>query len=49
MWWVVAASVVVGLVAAYLVWTAGRVERLQSRAELAARALDAHLLRRAAA
>ncbi|MBQ0977090.1 hypothetical protein [Micromonospora sp. M61] len=48
MWWVVAASVVVGL-AAYLIWTAGRVERLQSRAELAARALDAHLLRRAAA
>ncbi|MCZ7375520.1 hypothetical protein [Micromonospora sp. WMMC250] len=49
MWWVVAASVVVGLVAAYLIWTAGRVDRLQGRAELAARALDAHLLRRAAA
>ncbi|RKN39408.1 hypothetical protein [Micromonospora endolithica] len=49
MWWVVSATLAVALVAAYLVWTAGRVERLQSRAELAARALDAHLLRRAAA
>ncbi|WP_434743645.1 hypothetical protein [Micromonospora sp. SH-82] len=49
MWWVVAVVVVVGLVAAYLIWTAGRVERLQVRAEAAARALDAHLLRRAAA
>ncbi|MER5454990.1 hypothetical protein ABT008_09405 [Micromonospora sp. NPDC002389] len=49
MWWVVGATVVVALVAAYLIWTAGRVERLQSRAQLAARALDAHLLRRAAA
>ncbi|MFF0152094.1 hypothetical protein [Micromonospora sp. NPDC005203] len=49
MWWVVAAIVVLGLVVAYLVWTAGRVQRLQGRAELAARALDAHLLRRAAA
>ncbi|MGC1210282.1 MAG: hypothetical protein WA890_03300 [Micromonospora sp.] len=49
MWWVVGAVIVVGLVAAYLVWTVGRVERLQTRAESAARALDAHLLRRAAA
>ncbi|MFC5942816.1 hypothetical protein [Micromonospora harpali] len=49
MWWVVGASLVVGLVAAYLIWTAGRVERLRVRAESAARALDAHLLRRAAA
>ncbi|MFC0005358.1 hypothetical protein [Micromonospora siamensis] len=49
MWWLVGAGLVLGLVAAYLTWTAGRVERLQSRAELAARALDAHLLRRAAA
>ncbi|MFG3707539.1 hypothetical protein ACGF7U_22825 [Micromonospora sp. NPDC047670] len=49
MWWVVVAALVVGLVAAYLVWTAGRVDRLHARAELAARALDAHLLRRAAA
>ncbi|SCF27020.1 hypothetical protein GA0074695_5007 [Micromonospora viridifaciens] len=49
MWWVVGAVVVVGLVTAYLTWTANRVERLQARAESAARALDAHLLRRAAA
>jgi hypothetical protein len=49
MWWVVGTVLVVALVAAYLIWTAGRVERLQSRAESAARALDAHLLRRAAA
>lgn len=48
MWWVVGATLVVALLATYLVWTAGRVERLQDRAELAARALDAHLLRRAA-
>ncbi|MEU6076517.1 hypothetical protein [Micromonospora sp. NPDC047074] len=47
-WWVVAAALVVGLVAAYLIWTAGRVDRLHARAELAARALEAHLLRRAA-
>ncbi|MCL7458503.1 hypothetical protein AB0J85_07285 [Micromonospora echinofusca] len=47
-WWVLAA-LVVGLVVAYLVWTAGRVARLHARAELAARALEAHLLRRAAA
>ncbi|MEU4775863.1 hypothetical protein [Micromonospora sp. NPDC023644] len=48
-WWVVAATLVLGLVAVYLVWTAGRVGRLHARAELAARALEAHLLRRAAA
>jgi hypothetical protein len=47
-WWV-GAILLVGLVAAYLSWTAGRVERLRVRAESAARALDAHLLRRAAA
>jgi hypothetical protein len=49
MWWVVGGVLVVGLAAAYLLWTAGRVQRLQARAESAARALDAHLLRRAAA
>ena len=49
MWWVVGAVGVLGLVSAYLIWTASRVERLQGRAQLAARALDAHLLRRAAA
>lgn len=49
MWWVVGAALAVALVVAYLIWTAGRVERLRVRAETAARALDAHLLRRAAA
>ncbi|QLQ35179.1 hypothetical protein [Micromonospora robiginosa] len=49
MWWVVGAALVLGLVSAYLIWTAGRVQRLQVRADSAARALDAHLLRRAAA
>ncbi|XTZ17956.1 hypothetical protein ACQSSU_11580 [Micromonospora echinospora] len=49
MWWVVGAVVSVVLVVAYLIWTASRVERLHLRAESAARALDAHLLRRAAA
>jgi len=47
--------VVVGFVAvaavlvAYLWWTAGRVQRVHSRAASAGRALDQHLLRRAAA
>ncbi|MGI5215340.1 hypothetical protein [Plantactinospora sp. CA-290183] len=49
MWWVVGAVVVVVLVSAYLAWTAARVDRLHHRVESAARALDAHLLRRAAA
>ncbi|WP_320067996.1 hypothetical protein [Micromonospora sp. RTGN7] len=49
MWWWVGASLVVGLISAYLIWTAGRVDRLRLRAEAAARALEAHLLRRAAA
>ncbi|MFE0594076.1 hypothetical protein [Micromonospora echinospora] len=49
MWWVVGTVTAVVLVAAYLIWTASRVERLHLRAESAARALDAHLLRRAAA
>ncbi|MEV4756726.1 hypothetical protein AB0J86_16645 [Micromonospora sp. NPDC049559] len=47
--WVVAVLAGVVLVSAYLVWTAARVERLHSRVAAAARALDAHLLRRAAA
>jgi hypothetical protein len=49
MWWVAAVVAVVVLVSAYLVWTAGRVDRLHLRVAAAARALDAHLLRRAAA
>jgi hypothetical protein len=49
MWWVVGAVVVISLVSVYLTWTAGRVDRLHTRVASAARALDAHLLRRAAA
>lgn len=49
MWWVVVVTLVVALVAAYLIWTAARVNRLQMRVSSAARALDAHLVRRAAA
>jgi len=49
MWWVAAVLVTVLLVTAYLSWTAARVERLHARVASAARALDAHLLRRAAA
>ncbi|MFX0594838.1 hypothetical protein [Melissospora conviva] len=49
MWWMVTAALIVALVAAYLIWTAGRVERLHIRAESAERALEAHLVRRAAA
>ncbi|HEU4421568.1 MAG TPA: hypothetical protein VFR67_03395, partial [Pilimelia sp.] len=49
MWWVVAVVTAVALVATYLTWLAGRVDRLHARAASASRALDAHLLRRAAA
>ncbi|MEH1016061.1 hypothetical protein V6U90_23490 [Micromonospora sp. CPCC 206060] len=49
MWWVVGVTLVVALVTLYLVWTANRVDRLQARVSSAARALDAHLVRRAAA
>lgn len=49
MWWVVGVVAVVVLVATYLTWTASRVDRLHARATSATRALDAHLLRRAAA
>jgi hypothetical protein len=49
MWWVTGIVVAVALLSAYLIWTARRVERLHVRAESAGRALDAHLLRRAAA
>ncbi|HEX5596013.1 MAG TPA: hypothetical protein VFX61_08370 [Micromonosporaceae bacterium] len=49
MWWVVGLVLVVVLVSAYLCWTAARVDRLHLRVAAAARALDAHLLRRAAA
>ncbi|UQU67140.1 hypothetical protein COUCH_13050 [Couchioplanes caeruleus] len=49
MWWLVATLAVVSVLAAYLAWTAHRVERVHVRAQSASRALDAHLLRRAAA
>lgn len=49
MWWVAGFLVLVALAAAYLGWTARRVEGLHVRAQSAQRALDAHLLRRAAA
>ncbi|MEV4638947.1 hypothetical protein AB0J80_16495 [Actinoplanes sp. NPDC049548] len=49
MWWVLGVLAVVALLAAYLAWTAHRVERVHVRAQSAARALDAHLVRRAAA
>ena len=49
MWWVSGAVVVAALLAAYLGWTAHRVERVHVRAQSAERALNAHLLRRAAA
>ena len=49
MWWVLGVVAAVVLLAAYLGWTAHRVERLHLRAQSAERALDAHLMRRAAA
>jgi hypothetical protein len=49
MWWVVAVVAVVMLVATYLTWTAARVDRLHGRAAAAYAALDAQLVRRAAA
>jgi hypothetical protein len=49
MWWVPAVVAVVAVLSAYLGWTAHRVERVHLRAASAGRALDQHLLRRAAA
>jgi hypothetical protein len=49
MGWVVGVVAGVVLVASYLTWTAGRVDRLHARAASAGRALDAQLVRRAAA
>ncbi|TWG14228.1 hypothetical protein [Actinoplanes teichomyceticus] len=49
MWWVVGVVVLAAIFSAYLGWTAQRVERVHARAQSAERALDAHLLRRAAA
>ena len=49
MWWVLGVVGAIMLLSAYLGWTAHRVERVHVRAQSAERALDAHLLRRAAA
>ena len=49
MWWGLGVVAVAALLSAYLIWTARRVERVHARAASAARALDAHLVRRAAA
>ncbi|WP_412751758.1 hypothetical protein [Krasilnikovia sp. M28-CT-15] len=49
MWWVMGIVVAAALLSGYLTWTAHRVERVHVRAHSAQRALDAHLLRRAAA
>jgi hypothetical protein len=48
-WWIVGVVVLVVVVATYVTWTAGRVDRLHARAAAAQSALDAHLVRRAAA
>jgi hypothetical protein len=48
-WWIVGVVVLVVVVATYVTWTAGRVDRLHARAAAAQAALDAHLVRRAAA
>ncbi|NMO51416.1 hypothetical protein HH310_09460 [Actinoplanes sp. TBRC 11911] len=49
MWSVTVVVAVVVLLAAYLLWIAHRVARMHERAQSAERALDAHLMRRAAA
>jgi len=49
MWWIVGVVAVVVLVATYLTWIAGRVDRTQERASASAAALDSALLRRAVA
>src|SRR5688500_5562543 len=49
MWVVVSVVMAVVLVATYVTWTAERVDRLHARAVAAFSALDANLVRRAAA
>jgi hypothetical protein len=49
MWVVVAVVAAIVMVATYLTWTATRVDRLHARVAAAFSALDAHLVRRAAA
>jgi hypothetical protein len=48
-WWIVGVVVVVVVVATYVTWLAARVDRLHERAAAAHAALDAQLVRRAAA
>jgi hypothetical protein len=48
-WWIVGVVVLVVVIATYVTWTAARVDRLHGRAAAAQSALDAHLVRRAAA
>jgi len=48
-WWWVAGVAVLMLLAVYTVWMAGRIDRSHARAGAAQAALDAHLVRRAAA
>jgi hypothetical protein len=48
-WWWGSAAAVVVLVALYALWVAGRIDRSHARAAAAQAALDAHLVRRAAA
>jgi hypothetical protein len=49
MWWIVGVVAVVVVVATYVTWLAARVDRLHARAAAAHAALDAYLVRRAAA
>jgi hypothetical protein len=49
MWWIVGVVALVVIVATYVTWMAARVDRLHARAAAAHAALDAHLVRRAAA
>ncbi|HLL68503.1 MAG TPA: hypothetical protein VK453_22725 [Micromonosporaceae bacterium] len=49
MWSMVAVVAMVVVLATYLTWTAGRVDRLHHRAAAAQAALDTHLIRRAVA
>lgn len=49
MGWVIGVVALVVVVASYVTWTQGRVDRLHARAASASRALDGQLVRRAAA